>query len=139
VALVDPSAASIDRLVERNPGVATVPRFESHTQMLDRVRPDAVEISTPHGSKGSIYYRESGVRGAPRRFQQRWFDRPDVVTEPALPAGSDPDTNFVDAIRGRAAVQSPPTCGLRVIELTEAAWRSARTNAPADVRQLALA
>ena len=303
VALVDPSAASVDRLVERNPGVASVARFESHTHMLEQVRPDAVEISTPHtlhyqhimdslqagahvltekpmvcevdhavrviersrelgkvllvsyqrhyqplfryikqqidagelgeiqyitglqnqnwyrgtqgkwreslalsgggqlndsgshlldillwttglavesvsclqenfesevdintaialrfrggamgtlsiignapggmweditlyGSKGSIYYRESGVRGEARRFQQRWFDRSDVVTEPELPAGSDPDTNFVDAIRGRAEVESPGTCGLRVIELTEAAWRSARTKGPAGV------
>ena len=305
VALVDPSTASIDRLVERNPAVADVPRFESHRQMLDQVRPDAVEISTPHtlhfqhimdsldagahvltekpmvcevehaqrvidrsrelgkvvlvsyqrhyqplfryikqqidagelgdiqyvqglqnqnwyngtkgkwrsqlslsgggqlndsgshlldillyttglsveqvhclqenfegevdintainlrfsngalgtisivghapggmweditfyGSKGSLYYRQSGMRGEPHRFQQRWFDRADVVTSPELPAGSDPDTNFLDAIQGRAAVESPPECGLRVIELTEAAWRSARTGQPADVRR----
>src|SRR5688572_256004 len=91
------------------------------------------EDITIYGSKGSIYYRESGVRGEPRRFQQRWFDRKDVLTEPDLPTGSDPDTNFVDAIRGRAEVESPATGGLRVIELTEAAWRSARTNQPAAV------
>jgi predicted dehydrogenase len=306
VALVDPSSASIERLIENNPSVADVARFESHAEMLERVRPDAVEISTPHtlhfrhimdsldagahvltekpmvcevedavqvikrsrelgkvllvsyqrhyqplfryvkqqieagelgdiqyisglqnqnwyrgtqgkwrsrlalsgggqlndsgshlldillwttgnavdqvycfqedfegevdintaislrfrnggmgtisiignapggmweditiyGSKGSIYYRESGIKGEPRRFQQRWFDRPNVVTEPELPEGSDPDTNFVDAIRGRAEVQSPAICGLRVIELTEAAWRSARTGQPADVKQV---
>jgi len=39
--------------------------------------------------------------------------------------GSFPDKNFVDAITGRDTVQSPFTCGLRVIELTEAAWQSA--------------
>jgi len=306
VALVDPSNASIDRLVERNAAVAAVPRFESHREMLERVQPDAVEISTPHtlhfqhimdsldagahvltekpmvceveqaaqvikrsrelgkvlivsyqrhfqplfryikqqidagelgeiqyitglqnqnwyngtkgkwrsvlalsgggqlndsgshlldillyttglavqhvhcfqedfagevdintaialrftngamgtlsiighapggmweditiyGSKGSVCYRQSGVRGEPHRFQQRWFDRQDVVTDPELPAGSDPDTNFIDAIKGRADVQSPPICGLRVIELTEAAWRSARTGQAAEVQRV---
>lgn len=38
--------------------------------------------------------------------------------------GSTPDRNFVAAIRGDEEVQSPFECGLRVIELTEAAWRS---------------
>lgn len=42
----------------------------------------------------------------------------------SLRGGSTPDRNFVDAILGRAEVQSPFTCGLRVIELTEAAWKS---------------
>ncbi|MCO5296295.1 MAG: Gfo/Idh/MocA family oxidoreductase [Fimbriimonadaceae bacterium] len=36
-----------------------------------------------------------------------------------------PDANFVDAILGRAEVESPFECGLAVIGLTEAAWRSA--------------
>lgn len=54
--------------------------------------------------------------------------------EPAnLPGGSTPDRNFVDAILGRDEVQVPPECGLRVIELTEAAWESARTGRPAAV------
>jgi predicted dehydrogenase len=39
--------------------------------------------------------------------------------------GSFPDKNFVDAIKGRDTVQSPFVSGLRVIELTEAAWKSA--------------
>jgi predicted dehydrogenase len=39
--------------------------------------------------------------------------------------GSFPDRNFLDAIKGRDTVQSPFECGLRVIELTEAAWKSA--------------
>ncbi len=38
---------------------------------------------------------------------------------------SSPDQNFVDAIHGHDAVQVPPECGLRVIQLTEAAWASA--------------
>lgn len=43
----------------------------------------------------------------------------------SLRGGSTPDRNFIDAILGRAEVQSPFACGLRVIELTEAAWKSA--------------
>lgn len=41
-----------------------------------------------------------------------------------LAGGSHPDRNFVDAILGVDEVQSPFECGLRVMELTEAAWRS---------------
>lgn len=41
-----------------------------------------------------------------------------------------PDQNFVDAILGRAEVLAPSVCGLRTIELTEAAWRSAETGQP---------
>ena len=50
----------------------------------------------------------------------------------SMRGGSFPDRNFIDAIRGRDEVQSPFECGLRVIELTEAAWRSgAQNGAPA--------
>ncbi len=45
-----------------------------------------------------------------------------------------PDRNFVDAILGRDVVQVPPECGLRVIELTEAAWESAKVGAPVSVQ-----
>ncbi|MHC4479506.1 MAG: Gfo/Idh/MocA family protein [Planctomycetota bacterium] len=45
--------------------------------------------------------------------------------------GSDsPDRNFVEAILGRADVLAPSVCGLRTIELTEAAWKSAETGQP---------
>ena len=45
-----------------------------------------------------------------------------------LPKGSDPDVNFINAILGKEAVGSPAIWGLRVIELTEAAWKSAADN-----------
>ncbi|MEW6756254.1 MAG: Gfo/Idh/MocA family oxidoreductase [Candidatus Latescibacterota bacterium] len=58
------------------------------------------------------------------------------VLEPAgLPGASTPDRNFVDVLLGRDAVQVPPICGLRVIELTEAAWRSARSGRPVPVKR----
>ena len=45
-----------------------------------------------------------------------------------------PDKNFIDAIQGRAENAAPGECGLRVIELTEAAWRSAATGQTVTVR-----
>jgi predicted dehydrogenase len=44
---------------------------------------------------------------------------------PGLPEGSDPDRAFVDVILGRAENEAPPECGLRTIQLSEAAWKSA--------------
>ena len=57
-----------------------------------------------------------------------------MVDPEGLPEASTPDRNFFDAILGRDTVQVPPECGLRVIELTEAAWESARTGAPTRVQ-----
>ena len=95
------------------------------------------EDITLYGSRGAIYLRSSGQRGVPGTLQQRFFDRPAplIPTEADMPAGSDPDANFVDAIRGRDIVHSPPECGLRVIELTIAAWQSAATGQPAKVER----
>ncbi len=47
--------------------------------------------------------------------------------------GGSPDSNFVDAILGRADVLAPSTCGLRTIELTEAAWRAADSGRPVEL------
>ncbi len=44
-----------------------------------------------------------------------------------MPAGNDPDKNFIAAILGKEPIGSPAIWGLRVIELTEAAWKSAAT------------
>ncbi len=48
-----------------------------------------------------------------RRFQSQ-----------AWPGSVSPDRNFIDAIRRGDPVMAPFECGLRTIELTEAAWRS---------------
>lgn len=45
-----------------------------------------------------------------------------------------PDFNFVAVLRGQDEIAAPPECGLEVIRLTEAAWRSARTGRPARVK-----
>ena len=53
-----------------------------------------------------------------------------------MPEGGNPDKNLIDAILGRDVVWAPPVCGLRVIELTEAAWRSAELDKPVKVESL---
>ena len=49
------------------------------------------------------------------------------------PGGLAPLGNFVDAIHGDAAVQAPPICGLRVAQLSEAAYASVRSGRPERV------
>ena len=51
-----------------------------------------------------------------------------------LTGGSTPDQNYVDAILGKAVCESPFECGLEVIRLTEAAWKSSDSGgAPIEV------
>jgi hypothetical protein len=53
-----------------------------------------------------------------------------------LPEGGNADQNLIDAILGRGIVWSPPICGLRVIELTESAWKSADIGCAVTVESL---
>ncbi len=80
--------------------------------------PGMWEDITIWGSKGAIYSRNGKVTCK--------YGGKDAVEINDLPSrfGS-PDQNFVDAILGRDEIQIPPSCGLRVIQLTEAAWESA--------------
>lgn len=50
-----------------------------------------------------------------------------------LSGGSTPDKNFVEACLGRAECESPFECGLEVIRLTEAAWKSSESGGPVKV------
>ena len=81
------------------------------------------------GSEGAILYRNGTIL-------QRKFGDTEMSEVQDLPPDSTPDRNFVDAILGRDTVQAPPECGLRVIELTEAAWRSAELGRPVAVYEL---
>jgi predicted dehydrogenase len=82
------------------------------------------EDITIWGSKAVVYMRNGSIT----------YKTPAEASEPqGLPGATTPDQNFVDAILGKDEVQVPPECGLRVIELTEAAWESARTGTPAKV------
>jgi len=78
------------------------------------------EDITFFGEKGAIFLRNG-------RLQYLSAGSQGFLEPTKLPAGSNPDRNFVRAILGLEAVESPPTCGLRVAELTEAAWKSAET------------
>ena len=69
--------------------------------------------------KGSFYVRNNSG------FQVQGPDGKTFTPEPAdMPAGTDVNTNFIRAILGLEEIAAPPICGLRTIELTEAAWES---------------
>jgi predicted dehydrogenase len=83
--------------------------------------PEWWEDFTIIGSEGAVYNRNG------------------EVTYQAAPGGPslklargkgwmDPDSNFIAAIQGKCEIGCPPQIGLRVIELTEAAWRSHEQN-----------
>jgi predicted dehydrogenase len=81
------------------------------------------EDVTIWGEKGVAYYRNGQVRV---RLRGESTDR-------GIPEGikdSNPDRNFVDAILGRDTVHSTPADALKVISLTECAWRSAELGQP---------
>ena len=87
------------------------------------------EEVTFYGEKGALYLRN---------------DRLLLQTSPPNAASKDVtgrlryrgnvDKNFVDSILGRDEPQTPPIWGLRIIQLTEAAWESARLGRPVKVK-----
>jgi predicted dehydrogenase len=80
-----------------------------------------------HSKEGGLYYRVLGQRDNQTLLQLRRSGK--TEPEPALPGevppSTDPDHAFVDVILGRAENLAPPDCGLRTIQLSVAAWRSA--------------
>ncbi len=84
------------------------------------------EDHTIVGSRGAFYLRHGAGL-----VQQDALGKQKPVKLPKY--AKNPDANFVDAILGRDEVQAPPVCGLRVIEVTEAAWKSAATGNPVRV------
>jgi predicted dehydrogenase len=70
---------------------------------------------------GSFYVRNDGT------FRVQGTDGKTAVMDASqMPEGSDVDTNFVQAIQGKEEIAAAPINGLRTIELTEAAWESAK-------------
>jgi predicted dehydrogenase len=94
------------------------------------------EDVTIYGSEGAIFYRMVNQPDFKPTLQLRRVGRPEPVDVGDLPPASTPDQNFVDAILGRDTVKSPAECGLRVMQLSEAAWKSAETNQAVQVRAL---
>jgi predicted dehydrogenase len=79
------------------------------------------EDITFFGSQGALYIRQ----GQPLVHLNEKGEKLDTSD---IGESSNPDRNWIDAILGRAEVEVPPQCGLAVIELTEAAWESAKNN-----------
>lgn len=71
------------------------------------------------------------IRGAAGRdVGYRLDDAPNElvkVGEDELEDAGDPDADFIHAVLGRNEPQVPGECGLKVIQLSEAAWESARS------------
>jgi len=81
------------------------------------------------GTRGALLYRNGTI-------VERRFDEDHMVEPASFAADSTPDRNFVDVILGRDSNRVPAECGLRVIELTEAAWRSAELGRPVGIDEL---
>jgi predicted dehydrogenase len=79
------------------------------------------------GSEAGLYYRVLGRPDNRPHLQLRRAGK--TEPEPELPGpkpeSSDPDHAFINVLLGRAENEAPPECGLRAIQLSEAAWRSA--------------
>jgi predicted dehydrogenase len=86
---------------------------------------------TISGESGTIYFRNG------RLFQARLGQGVrEVAQEELPPSPGDVDRAFVDAVLGRREVPVPASIGLGVIQLTEAAWRSAAEGRPIRVDEL---
>jgi predicted dehydrogenase len=94
------------------------------------------EDVTITGDKAGLYYRTMGTADKKPVLQLRMRGKTEPETElPGLPEGSDPDHAFVQVILGPAENEAPAECGLRTIQLSEAAWKSAAAGgAPVPVR-----
>ncbi|MBI4560287.1 MAG: Gfo/Idh/MocA family oxidoreductase [Candidatus Hydrogenedentes bacterium] len=78
------------------------------------------------GSKGALYLRQGiGLIHQDEKGQPVNIKLPKYT--------KNPDSNFVECILGKDVPQTPPECGLRTIEVTEAAWKSAASGKPVRV------
>ncbi len=94
------------------------------------------EDITIYGSEGAIYYRVIANLDRAPVIEVRLQSKQEPEQALELPAGTTPDMNFVNAILGLEAVEAPPLAGLRVAELSEAAWKSAETGEVVKVSEL---
>jgi len=85
--------------------------------------PEWREEFTYYGTEGMIRFGATEPLTLHRKGE-------DIVLPRSKTAGSSPVRNFLDAILGNAEVQAPPLCGLRVAQLTEAAYASAESGRP---------
>jgi predicted dehydrogenase len=85
------------------------------------------EDVTITGSEAGLYYRVLGQPNNQPVLQLRRAGKtePEPELPGIMPPTTDPDRAFIDVLLGRAENEAPPECGLRTIQLSEAAWRSA--------------
>ena len=85
--------------------------------------PEWREEFTFYGTEGMIRFGASEPLYVHRKGED--------IRLPKTPGqGKPPADNFIEAILGVAEVQAPLLCGLRVVQLTEAAYKSAETGKP---------
>ncbi len=84
--------------------------------------PSFYEDITIWCSKGAFYLRNGKLEESDA-VGKRHFP---AVED--MPKGNNPDDNFIAAIRGEEEIGCPGIWGLRVMEVTEAAWKSAANN-----------
>ena len=85
------------------------------------------EDITMWGTKAAFFLRNEKLTVKPHAK--------DPFEPTTLPEGSNPDRNFVDAVLGKAEVESTAEEALRVTELTEAAWLSGKTGQVIHLRE----
>jgi len=90
------------------------------------------EDITFYGEEGGLYVRRDQLLHS-YRGKKQWSAELEELTAKSK-YRSNFDKNFVDSILGKDKPQTPPICGLRVMQLTEAAWESGRTGAPVKVK-----
>jgi predicted dehydrogenase len=88
--------------------------------------PEWREEFTFYGTEGAMRFGAD----EPLRLIRKGEDT--ILPRPAR-GGKAPLPNFLEAIQGQAEVQAPPICGLRVAQLTEAAYKSAQSGQPEAV------
>jgi predicted dehydrogenase len=76
---------------------------------------------------GTIFVRDGRI------YVEKQGEQMAEVTADELPKGGEKDRAFLDLIQGKAENQVPASNGLRVIQLSEAAWKSADTSQPVSV------
>jgi len=90
------------------------------------------EDITFYGEEGGLYVRRDQLLHSYRRKGTLRAELKEMTAKSKY--NSNFDKNFVASILGKEEPQTPPVCGLRVAQFTEAAWESARTGKPVKVR-----
>jgi len=86
------------------------------------------------GEEGALYVRDGRLLRINYDGEKRLRGKAlEDITGEYKYEGS-PAKNFIDSILGRDTPQTPPECGLRVAQLTEALWESAKAGQPVKVK-----